>query len=267
MKIFYCGDIFGRPGREAVLQNINLIKENFRPDVMIVNAENSAHGFGSTPQICKEFIKKGIDVIVMGNHTFKQKELVSFLNESKQIIRPLNYTDNLPGKGFVEYETAGGKKILITQVLGKIHMYYNENTKNPAQSVDELLSNYTLGKNIDAIFVDVHAEITAEKQALGFYFDGRVSAVIGSHTHVPTADARILTNGTAYMTDVGMCGNYNSVIGSEPDVPIARMLESNNNGRLSVAEGKGTVCGVFIEINDKTGLAVSIKPVQIPEIK
>jgi hypothetical protein len=256
LKIVYLGDVVGRSGRDAVFNNIEAIREKFRPDVFIVNVENSAHGFGATPGICRDFLSKGVDALVMGNHTFKHKELMSFLDENKRIIRPMNFPASLPGKGFIEIEAPSGKKLLIVQVLGRVYM---EAVDCPVQSLDNLLKNYTLGKNIDAIFVDIHAEATSEKQALGHYLDGRVSAVAGTHTHVPTADARILKNGTAYITDVGMCGDYDSVIGSDKEEPINRLINRHSTGRLSASKGKGTVYGVFIETDDKTGLGKSIE--------
>lgn len=258
MKILYCGDVVARAGREAVLNNIDKLKDTYHPDVFIVNIENAAHGFGATPSICKDFLAKGTDVLVTGNHVWQQRELIPFLEESKRIIRPLNYPPYLPGRGFVEFETAKGKRILITQLLGRLFM---EAVDCPAQAIDNLLKNYTLGKNIDAIFVDIHAEATAEKVSVGHYLDGRVSAVIGSHTHIPTADATIRDGGTAYMTDVGMCGDYNSVIGFEKEEPLNRLARKYTGGRLSPAKGSGTFCGVLIETDDATGLAVNIEQI------
>ena len=256
MKIVYLGDVVGRSGRDAIFNNIENIREKFHPDVFIVNVENAAHGFGATPGICRDFLSKGIDALVMGNHTFKQREIIPFLNENKQIIRPLNYPSSLSGKGFIEIEVASGKKILIVQVLGRLFM---EAVDCPLQALDNLLKGYTLGKNIDAIFVDVHAEATSEKQSIGFYLDGRVSMVAGTHTHVPTADARILPGGTAYITDVGMCGDYNSVLGFDKEEPINRLANRHSTGRLSVSNGKGTAYGVFVETDDKTGLGKKIE--------
>ncbi len=261
MKIIYCGDIVARPGREAVLRELPNMRDLYRPDVIIVNAENAAHGFGLTPGICRDLLEKGADFIVTGNHVWNQREIIPFLNDSKQIIRPLNYPADLPGKGFGEIELPSGKKIVITQVLGRLFM---EAVDCPARALDQLLNQYKLGGNAAAIFVDVHAEITAEKLTLGHYLDGRVSAVIGSHTHVPTADARLLEKGTAYMTDVGMCGDYNSVIGFEKEEPINRLNRRYTGGRLVPAKGSGTVCGVLIETDDHNGLAKKILPFQLP---
>lgn len=260
MRIFYCGDVVGRPGREAVLSNISEIRDKYKIDVFIANVENSAHGFGATPAICKDFLGKGVDILVMGNHSFQQRDLVPFLNENKRIIRPINYPPHMSGRGFVEFETLNGKKILIIQVLGRLFM---EAIDCPIQKIDEVLKNYTLGKNIDAIFVDIHAEATSEKLAFGHYMDGKVSVVAGTHTHIPTADAHILEHGTAYITDVGMCGDYNSVLGFEKQEPINRLICRCSSGRLNIAKGKGTLWGIFVETDDKTGLAKSIEQIRI----
>lgn len=257
MKIVYCGDVVARPGREAVLNNVDKIKELYKPDVIIVNIENAAHGFGATPGICRDFFAKGVDVLVTGNHAWQQRELIPYFSECKNIIRPLNYPASLPGRGYCEFELPSGKKILIIQVLGRLFM---EAVDCPAQALDNLLKNYTLGRNISAIFVDVHAEATAEKIEIGHYLDGRVSAVIGSHTHVPTADALIRDGGTAYLTDVGMCGDYNSVIGFEKEEPMNRLTRKYTGGRLVPAKGEGTLYAVLVETDDKTGLAISITP-------
>lgn len=255
MRLIYCGDVVGRAGREAVLNNIADIREKYAPDIFIVNVENAAHGFGVTPGICREFLEKGADALVTGNHVWQQRELIPFLNDCKQIIRPLNYPETLPGRGALEITLANGKKILIVQLLGRLFM---EAVDCPVQAVDKLLKSYTLGKNIDAIFVDIHAEATSEKLAMGYYLDGKVSVVAGTHTHVPTADYRLLRQGTAYITDVGMCGDYDSVLGFEIDEPINRLARKYSGGRLTVSKGKGTLYGIIVDIDD-TGRALSIE--------
>lgn len=255
MRLIYCGDVVGRAGREAVLNNIADIREKYAPDVFIVNVENAAHGFGVTPGICREFLEKGADALVTGNHVWQQRELIPFLNDCKQIIRPLNYPETLPGRGALEITLANGKKILIVQLLGRLFM---EAVDCPVQAVDKLLKSYTLGKNIDAIFVDIHAEATSEKLAMGYYLDGKVSVVAGTHTHVPTADYRLLRQGTAYITDVGMCGDYDSVLGFEIDEPINRLARKYSGGRLTVSKGKGTLYGIIVDIDD-TGRAFNIE--------
>ena len=260
MRIFYCGDVVGRSGREAVLSNVEYIRKEMKPDVIVANVENASHGFGVTTGICRDFLAQGIDALVTGNHVWQQREIIPFLDESKKIIRPLNYPENLAGRGSMEIALPDGRKLLIAQVLGRLFM---EAVDCPVQAIDKLLKNYTLGRNIDAILVDIHAEATSEKISFGYYLDGRVSAVAGTHTHVPTADWRILPKGTAYITDVGMCGNYDSVLGFEVEEPVNRLARRYTGGRLSPAKGKGNVYAIMVETDDKTGLAKSIEQIKI----
>ena len=256
MKIVYCGDVVGRAGREAFRDNIKQLKEVYKPDVVIVNVENAAHGFGATPGICREFLEWGADALIMGNHTWDNREIIPFLDECKVIVRPLNYPEGLAGRGSCEIELLNGKKILIMQLLGRLFM---EAVDCPAAAADKLLAQYTMGKNVAAIFVDIHAEATSEKLSVGYYLDGRVSAVAGTHTHVPTADAKILPNGTAYITDVGMCGSYDSVLGFDIKAPIARLTRRYDGEKLQPASGKGELWAIYVETDDKTGLAKAIK--------
>lgn len=260
LKIIYCGDVVARPGREAILNNIAKLKEQYKPDIIIANVDNAAHGFGVTPGICRDFFEQGVDAVVTGNHVWNQREIIPFLDECKKIARPLNYPETMPGKGYCEIELPSGKKILIVEMLGRMFM---EAVDCPVQAIDNLLKNYTLGRNVAAIFVDIHAEATSEKQSFGHYLDGRVSAVIGSHTHVPTADETILAGGTAYMSDVGMCGDYSGVLGFEKEEPVARISRKFTGGRLQPSKGKGTLCAVYIETDDKTGLATQIEAIKI----
>lgn len=260
LKIVYLGDVVGKVGREAVLNNVSKIREKYSPDVFIVNGENAAHGFGITPRMCNAFYDAGVDVIVTGNHAYDQKEIIPFLEESNRIIRPLNFPTNNPGKGFCVFETISGRKVLIVQIQGRLFM---EPLNCPIEAIDALLLEYKLKENVDAIFVDIHAEATAEKLSIGQYLDGRVSAVFGTHTHVPTSDYKVMKKGTAYQTDVGMCGDYDSVIGFEPETPIKRLLHSSDSGRLIPASGVGTVFGVCVEISDETGLATDIEQIRI----
>ena len=260
MRIFYCGDVVARAGREAVLDNIKNIRDEYKVDVMLVNVENAAHGFGVTPGICRDFLANGADVLVLGNHFLNRREIVPFLSECKTIVRPANIPDSNVGRGSVIYELADGRKILVIQVLGRLFM---EAVDCPVQAIDKILQTNALGRQVQAIFVDIHAEATSEKLALGYYLDGKVSCVAGTHTHVPTADARILPQGTAYITDVGMCGDYNSVLGFETEAPINRLRRHYSDDRLVPANGKGTLYGIYVETDDKTGLAKEIKQVKI----
>ncbi len=256
MKIIYCGDIVARSGREVVLENMQKLRTEYRADAIILNVENAAHGFGVTPGICRDFLAKGADVLVTGNHFLNQREIISYLDECKVIIRPANIPSTNVGRGYTVYELTNGQSLLVIQVLGRLFM---EAVDCPVQATDAILKNYTLGRNVNAILVDIHAEATSEKLSFGYYLDGRVSCVAGTHTHIPTADARILPNGTAYITDVGMCGDYNSVLGFEPTAPINRLCRHYVGDRLTPANGKGTLYAIFVETDDTTGLAKSIE--------
>lgn len=259
MKIVYLGDIVAKTGREAVIASVKYLKEKYNFDVLIVNADNAAHGFGCTPKICNQLFAAGVSAIVTGDHVWNQKELRNFLDENKRIVRPLNYNENLAGEGAREIPLDNGKKILVAEVVGRVFM---ENVESPLEAIENLLESYKLGKNIDAIFIDIHAEATAEKQALAHYFDGKISACIGSHTHVPTDDAIILPNGTAYQTDAGMCGDYCGVIGFNIQAPIERLKDKSAVSRLEPCIGKSTIRGTFIETDDKTGLALNIEAIK-----
>jgi len=260
MRFFYCGDVVARPGREVVARYLPTLKSTYKTDVVLINVENSAHGFGVTPGICREFIAKGADILVTGNHFLNQREIIPYLQECPVIIRPANIPQENPGRGHTVFELPDGRKILVIQVLGRLFM---EAVDCPVQAIEKILSSYVMGKNIDAVFVDIHAEATSEKLSLGYYLDGRVSCVAGTHTHVPTADARVLPQGTAYITDVGMCGNYNSILGFEKEAPINRLCRRYSADRLTPAQGNGTLYGIIVETDDHTGLAKSIEQIRL----
>lgn len=245
MKILYCGDLVGRAGRNVIIKHIKDLKNKYQADAVIVNAENAAHGFGLSPSIAEDLLNNGVDGLTTGNHIWQQKEIYPFLDSCKKIIRPLNYPDTLPGKGAQILEI-NNKKLLIVQVLGRLFMPPINSIIKP---LDDLLKLYTLSKNVDAILVDIHAEATSEKLALGYYLDGKVSLVAGTHTHVPTADARIFPQKTGYITDVGMCGDFDSVLGFNPQTPIERLAEKLTlQNRLEPANGKElTIWGILAE--------------------
>lgn len=259
VKILYCGDIVGRAGRNVIIKHIKEVREKFKADAVIVNAENAAHGFGLSPSIAEDLLNAGVDGITTGNHIWQQKEIYPFLDNCSQIIRPLNYPEGLPGKG-AQILNINGKKLLIAQVLGRLFMPPINSITEP---LDELLKYYRLGKTVDAVLVDIHGEATSEKLALGFYLDGKVSLVAGTHTHVPTADARILPNKTGYITDVGMCGDFNSVLGFEPQTPVERLSEKlTQQNRLIPANGKElTIWGILAE-TDSNGLCTNITQIR-----
>ena len=258
MKIVFIGDIVGRSGRDAVLKYIPQIKEKFKPDVIIANAENAAAGYGLTEKISEELFNLGINVLTLGNHSWDQKEMLSYIEKNKNIIRPLNYPSNVPGKGEITLELNNGKKILVIQIM--LRLFINIPLDDPFKIIKERLQKETLNKTVDAILVDMHGEATSEKTSFGHFIDGQVSAVIGTHTHIPTADAKILVNKTAYQTDVGMTGNYDSVIGFQKEGPIHQFIKGYRlEGRFKADEKEATLCGVFIKTNDDTGLSDEIK--------
>lgn len=260
MKILYCGDLVGKPGRTVLADNLPRLREELKLDFVMVNGENAAHGFGITAKICQELYDLGADAITTGNHVWDQREILSYINQDPKLIRPMNYPEGTPGRGAQLFTTSSGRKVLVMQVLGRLFM---EAMDDPFAVINRELTKYQLGATVDTILVDIHAEATSEKLAMGHYLDGRVSMVVGTHTHVPSADAQILPNGTAYQTDVGMCGNYNSVIGMRKDVAISRFIKKVPGNRLEPSEGEGTLCAVYLETDDRTGKAKRFEPIRI----
>ncbi|MBE0700694.1 MAG: TIGR00282 family metallophosphoesterase [Acholeplasmataceae bacterium] len=242
MKILFIGDIYGRPGLDMVQMHLPNLKEKYRPNLIIANAENASHGRGINLKIYKELMNEGIALLTMGNWVWGHRELFEFIEDSN-IVRPINFR-NAPGKGFLTVNY-NGKKILVINVLGRTFM--NPNIECPFQSVDHVLET----ENADYVLVDIHAEATSEKVALGHYLDGRVDAVIGTHTHVPTADDRVLPNGTLYLTDVGMTGPLNGVIGVTKEIVLARFLNGFSKPN-EVAPGPVQLNAVLLDFAKKT---------------
>lgn len=261
MKILFCGDVVGRSGREVVLKHVPRLRKEHALDFVVVNGDNAAGGFGITPAICKEFFAAGVDVITGGDHIWDQKEIIPFLATDKRVLRPHNFPPKNAGKGFEIFTLANGKKIAVVHVLGQV--FHKEHVDCPFACVDALLAHCQLGNQVQAILIDFHAEATSEKTAMGQYLDGRVSMVVGSHTHIPTADVRVLKGGTAYQTDAGMCGDYDSVIGFAPDAPLQRFLSKVGKAKLEAAVGNATLCGLLVETDDKTGRALSAQALQV----
>ena len=263
MKILLCGDIVGRSGRKSLLTHLPKVQSKFDPDFIIVNGENAAHGYGITQKICDELFSIGVNVITTGNHVWKQKEILGWIDQEPRLIRPMNYPIGTPGNGHGLYESRDGRRILVSQPMGRLFM---EPLDDPFVAMDQLLSKYKLGRkngSLDAIIVDFHAEATSEKVALGHYLDGRVSIVVGTHTHVPTSDGRVLPGGTVFQTDLGMCGDYNSVIGMKKQEAINRFLKRTPSKRLEPADGEGTLSGVLVELDDQSGLGQTIHTIQL----
>ncbi|AGT07777.1 TIGR00282 family metallophosphoesterase [Paracoccus aminophilus] len=260
MKILYLGDVMGRAGRRAITEGLAGLKQELRVDFTIVNGENASGGMGLTGGHAKLILEAGADCITLGDHAFDQKEMLSFIETEPRIIRPLNFAKEAPGRGFRVFEATQGRKILVTQALGQVFM--KRPFDDPFSALDTVLRAHPSGGLVQAAVVDIHAEATSEKMAIGHYCDGRASLVVGTHTHVPTADAQILPRGTGYLSDAGMCGDYDSIIGMDKAEPMRRFLTGMTRERFSPAEGEATLCGVLVTTNDRTGLATSIQPVR-----
>jgi metallophosphoesterase (TIGR00282 family) len=260
MRILFLGDVVGRAGREAVVAGLPGLRASLKLDLIIVNGENASHGFGLAPAMAEAFFAAGADVITLGNHAWDRKEMAGYIETEPRIVRPLNFPPGTPGRGFVVAELADGRRALVVQVMGRMFM---ELTDDPFRATAELLGKYRLGASIDVVVCDIHAEATSEKMAYAHSFDGRASLVVGTHTHCPTADTQILPGGTAYQTDAGMCGDYDSVIGMEKGVAAARFWRKVPGERLAPADGEATLSGVFVETDDATGLARTAQPLRL----
>ncbi len=265
MRIVFLGDVVGRAGREAVERHLPGLRATLAADLVVVNGENASHGFGLAPGMADAFFAAGADVITLGNHAFDRKELIGHIERTPRIIRPLNYGPGTPGSGAVVVELSQGRRALVVNVMCRLFM---ELLDDPFRLTDELLGRHRLGGpltggTVHAILIDLHGEATSEKAAFAHSFDGRVSAVVGTHTHVPTADHQVLPGGTAFQSDAGMCGDYDSVIGMHKDVAAQRFWRKLNGERLNPAEGEATLCGLFVETSDATGLATSAEPIRM----
>jgi hypothetical protein len=258
--LLFCGDIVGRPGRAAVADHLAGLRKRLALDFVVANGENAAGGFGITGKICQELFEAGVDAITGGNHIWDQREVLSYIDGEPRLLRPQNYPASTPGRGSGLFTAPKGRKVLVMSVMGRLFM---DALDDPFACVERELAKHRLGAGAQAIILDVHAEATSEKMAMGHAVDGRVSLCVGTHTHVPTADTMILPGGTAYQSDAGMCGDYDSVIGMDKAVPIARFTRRLPTERLSVARGEGTLCAVFVETDDKTGLALRAEPVRV----
>jgi metallophosphoesterase (TIGR00282 family) len=261
MRILFFGDIMGRSGRDGLARHLPDLKSKLKPDVVIVNGENSAAGFGISTKIAQDFYSLGVDCITTGNHIWGQKELVGTIDQDPRLLRPLNYPEGTPGRGSYLHTLGGGRKILIVNVMARVFM--EPVLDDPFVVTEKLLAQHRLGQTVQAVFIDFHGEATSEKMAYSHVFDGRVSAIIGTHTHVPTADDHILSKGTAYMSDAGMCGDYDSVIGMKKELSIWKFTRKIPGERMQPADGEATLCGVCITTDDATGRATAIEPFRI----
>jgi metallophosphoesterase (TIGR00282 family) len=259
MRLLFIGDVVGRAGRNVVLEELPKLRKAWQLDCVVVNGENSAGGFGITEAIYSDFLAAGADCVTLGNHAFDQREALSFIAHQPLLIRPLNYPAGTPGRGANLIETKTGAHVLVVNVMGRLFM---DALDDPFAAIEQELAACPLGVGCDAAIIDFHAEASSEKQAFGHFLDGRVSLVVGTHTHVPTADHQILRQGTAYLTDAGMTGDYDSVIGMEKEEPLRRFTRKVPGERLEPAAGAATLCGVAVDTNAK-GLATRIAPVRI----
>jgi len=261
MRLLFLGDVVGRAGRAAVAARLPGLRADWRLDFVVVNGENATGGIGLSAEHARGLLAAGADVVTLGDHAFDQKDMMSFIETEPRILRPLNYARTAPGHGARVFQAPGGRKVLVAQVLGQVFM--KRAFDDPFSAIDGVLRSHPLGGLVQAAIVDMHCEATSEKMGMGHWCDGRASLVVGTHTHVPTADAQILAGGTAYLSDAGMCGDYDSVIGMNKLEPIRRFVTGMAKDRFTPAEGEATLSGCFVETDDRTGRAVRIDMVRV----
>ncbi|MEE9588162.1 MAG: TIGR00282 family metallophosphoesterase [Hyphomicrobiaceae bacterium] len=260
MRMLFLGDVVGRTGRKAVYEALPDLLERYRLDFVILNGENAAGGFGINEDIFQEFLDVGVDVVTTGNHVWDQRETLVFIERHDRLLRPVNYPPGTPGRGAGHFKAANGADVLVINAMGRVFM---SELDCPFRAVEDEIAACPLGEGADAVVVDMHAEATSEKQALGHFLDGRASLVIGTHTHAPTSDDRVLPSGTAFMSDVGMCGDYNSVLGMDCEEAVNRFVTKIPRGRFQPASGAATISGLAVEIDDATGLALRTNPLRL----
>jgi 2',3'-cyclic-nucleotide 2'-phosphodiesterase len=260
MRILFVGDVVGRSGRTVVTERLPGLIRDWKLDFVVVNGENSAGGFGITEAIYNELIDSGADAITLGNHAWDQKEALVFIERAPRLIRPINYPAGTPGRGAALCDAKSGARVLVVNAMGRIFM---EPLDDPFAAIDRELTACPLAKGVDVIIFDFHAETTSEKQSMAYFCDGRASIVVGTHTHAPTADLRILPGGTAFMSDVGMTGDYDSVIGMTKEEPLQRFTRRISSARFEAASGPATLCGIAVETDPATGLATRVGPVRL----
>ena len=261
MNILFLGDIVGRSGRDAAAAAVPDLRAEFALDLVIVNAENASHGFGLAPDMADALFAAGVDVLTLGNHAWDRREIIPYIEQTPRLIRPLNFPPGTPGAGSVVVEVPGGRRALVLNAMGRLFM---DPLDCPFRATAELLGRHRLGAGgtVQAIVADIHAEATSEKLAYAHSFDGRVSVVVGTHTHVPTADHRVLVGGTAFQCDAGMCGDYDSVIGMAKTGAATRFWRKMPGERLAPADGPATLSGLLVSTDDATGLALAVAPLR-----
>jgi metallophosphoesterase (TIGR00282 family) len=261
MRILFLGDVMGRAGRSAITERLAGLRTQWRLDFVVVNGENATSGVGLSTQHAKSLLDAGADCLTLGDHAFDQKDMLTFIEQEPRILRPLNYAANAPGKGARMFTAQNGRKVFVAQALGQVFM--KKPFADPFSALDMALKSAPRGGLADAVIVDFHAEATSEKMGMGHWLDGRASLVVGTHTHVPTADTMILPGGTAFQSDAGMCGDYHSVIGMEKAEPMRRFVTGMAKERFTPASEEATLSGVFVETDDKSGAAVRVSPVRV----
>ena len=260
MRLLFLGDVMGRAGRKALVERLSGLRQEWSIDFVVVNAENATSGNGLSPAHADLIFEAGADCITLGDHAFDKQEMLAHIEKDTRIIRPLNFAKGAPGRGARVFDV-GSRKVLVAQVLGQVFM--KRPFDDPFSAVDEVLRRHPLGSvGVQASLLDVHCEATSEKMAMGQFCDGRASVVVGTHTHVPTADTMILPQGTAYQSDAGMCGDYNSVIGMDKAEPLRRFITAMSKGRFQPAEGEATLSGIYVETDDRSGAARRVEMVR-----
>jgi 2',3'-cyclic-nucleotide 2'-phosphodiesterase len=260
MRILFVGDIVGRSGRNIVHERLPGLIRDWKLDLVVVNGENSAGGFGISETIYRDLLDIGVDAVTLGNHAWDQKEALVFIERAPRLIRPVNFPPGTPGRGAAMIEAKNGARVLVVNAMGRVYM---DPLDDPFAAIDRELTACPLKSGADAIIIDFHGEATSEKQAMGIFCDGRASLVVGTHTHVPTADLRVLPGGTAYMSDVGMSGDFDSVIGMAKDEPLQRFTRKISSARFEPASGPATLCAVAVETDPASGLATRVGAVRL----
>ncbi|MBA85289.1 TIGR00282 family metallophosphoesterase [Thalassobius sp. S69A] len=260
MKILFLGDVMGRAGRRAIVENLPRLRDEWKLDFVVVNGENASNGAGLSGDHAKLLLDAGADCLTLGDHAFDQKDMLQFIEKEPRILRPLNYAKGAPGVGHRVFQDGRGRKIMVAQVLGNVFM--KRAFDDPFATIDTVLRKHPLGGSVQAALVDVHCEATSEKMGMGHFCDGRASLIVGTHTHVPTGDAQILPKGSGFLSDAGMCGDYDSVIGMEKAEPLRRFVTGMVKSRFTPANNEATLSGVYVETDDRTGLAKEIRMIR-----
>lgn len=259
-NLLFLGDVVGKAGREAVATHLPDLIARYSIHFVVCNGENAAHGFGITEGICAQLFDLGVDVITLGNHAFDQRDTLVYIERIPNLLRPVTYPAGTPGRGAGLFKARSGENVLVINAMGRLFM---DAMEDPFAAIDRELEACPMGEVADFAMIDFHCEATSEKQAVGVYVDGRATLVVGTHTHVPTADHRVMSGGTAFQTDAGMCGDYDSIIGMDKVEPVQRFLTKVPQARFSPAEGEPTLCGLAVSADPATGLAVACEPVRL----